>query len=123
MRFVPFLNVSYVKSDFHLMTVAPSFMLRGAGRRAFSISSVAVCANAPAESASMVRPTDIIRFILCPPVHSPGHSIDLIREQQSWRLVAVYRQWSACDHLFACDRSCHWSHFSIVDSSPPFFIS
>src|SRR5262245_22628476 len=87
MRFVPFLNVSYVKSGFHLMTVAPSFMLRGAGRRAFSISSVAVCANAPAESASMVRPTDIIRFILCPPVHSPGHSIDLIREQQSWRLV------------------------------------
>src|SRR5215510_8391907 len=87
MRFVPFLNVSYVKSDFHLMTVAPSFMLRGAGRRAFSISSVVVCANAPAESASMVRPTDIIRFILCPPVHSPGHSIDLIRKQQSWRLV------------------------------------
>src|SRR5262249_4580025 len=114
MRFVPFLNVSYVKSDFHLMTVAPSFMLRGAGRRAFSISSVAVCANAPAASASMVRPTVTIVFILSPPFHSPGHPIALIREQQSWLLVALYRQWSACDHLFAGDRSCHWSHFSSV---------
>src|SRR5262247_492417 len=92
MRFVPFLNVSYVKSGFHLMTVAPSFILRGAGRRAFSISSVAVCANTPAESASMVRTTSNVRFI-CDLLfdRSTGPFIVAIREQQSWRLVQYKR--------------------------------
>src|SRR6266446_6243139 len=62
MRFVPFLNVSYVKSGFHLMTVAPSFRLRGAGRRALSMSD-SVCANAMAENASMPKTIGIARFM------------------------------------------------------------
>src|SRR5881296_3528417 len=39
MRFVPFLSVSYVKSGFHLTTVAWSFRLAGAASKALSTSA------------------------------------------------------------------------------------
>jgi hypothetical protein len=45
------------------MTVAPSFIFRGAGSKAFSIISSVVCGNATAETANMVKMTDIILFI------------------------------------------------------------
>src|SRR5215510_11176674 len=92
MLLVPFFNVSYVKSDFHLMTVAASFMLRGAGSNALSISSFD-CANVMAETASIVKTAAIIRFILCPPVQGANQYRSLgcagvsIEFSTRWRLL------------------------------------
>src|SRR5262245_19301108 len=46
------------------MTVAASFICRGAASRALSTAWSCVCAIAPAESASKIRTTMDIRFIL-----------------------------------------------------------
>ena len=61
-RFVPFFNVSYVKSGFHLITVAPSRRLAGAASSALSMSGF-VCANTPVETVVAARSKRAVRVM------------------------------------------------------------
>src|SRR5438132_2402524 len=90
MRFVPFFNVSYVKSGFHLMTVAPSRRLAGAASNAFSMSAAGACASALVDTASKPRKDRTMRFIRKPPIDMCANVTRRQYPAGGWRQTKEY---------------------------------